>query len=153
MIRMYTPLTYIVALTMLTSCAEREQAQDGTAGNTADTAIAPATASAGQNLTDLEKKGKIAFLKCRSCHLLNEGDPHLTGPSLYGFYDAPAGTRADYIYSDALKSSGITWNAEALDGWLEKPSNSIPGTKMVYAGMPNKSEREALIAYLKTATQ
>ncbi|GAB5486939.1 MAG: cytochrome c family protein [Parasphingorhabdus sp.] len=104
-------------------------------------------------LSDLAKKGKIAFLKCRSCHTVNQGEPHLTGPNLHGFYDVKAGTREGYVYSEALLASGTTWNDAALDAWIESPTAAIPGTKMVFAGITKPEEREALIAYMKEVTQ
>ncbi|MEP2380295.1 c-type cytochrome, partial [Parasphingorhabdus sp.] len=104
-------------------------------------------------LSALAKKGKIAFLKCRSCHTVKQGEPHLTGPNLHGFYDTKAGTRDGYVYSEALLASGISWNDAALDSWIEKPTTAIPGTKMVFAGITNKEERDALVAYMREVTQ
>ena len=56
----------------------------------------------------------------------------------------------DYTYSDALKKSGITWDEAALDKWLQGPSKDVPGTKMIFAGVKDETDRANLIAYLKT---
>jgi len=47
---------------------------------------------------------------------------------------------------------GITWGADTLDIYLENPKKYIPGTKMVFAGLKKKAERDQLIAYLKDST-
>ena len=56
---------------------------------------------------------------------------------------------ADYRYSPALKRSGITWTAEALDTFIADPQASVPANRMPYAGMPDAGDRADLIAYLQ----
>ena len=50
-------------------------------------------------------------------------------------------------------TSGITWGPDTLDEYLTNPKKYIPGTKMVFAGLKKKKERDALIAYLQDATK
>jgi len=99
------------------------------------------------------RKGKIAFLRCRSCHTLEKDGAHLTGPNLNGFFGAPAGAKEGYYFSDALIEKNIVWNEETLDAWIENPSAYVPGNRMVFAGLRKPEDREALIAYLIEETK
>jgi cytochrome c2 len=54
--------------------------------------------------------GKDLFEKrCSGCHSL---DRDKEGPRLAGVYGRAAGSVASFNYSDALKNSHITWDAE-----------------------------------------
>ena len=48
--------------------------------------------------------------------------------------------------------SGIVWGEDTLEVYLQDPKKYIPGTKMVFAGLKKKQDRDNLIAYLKDAT-
>lgn len=100
----------------------------------------------------LLKRGRIMFLRCRSCHTLNEGGRHLTGPNLHGLLDAKSAAK-DYAYSDALKESGVVWTEENLDKWIESPNGLVKGNRMVFGGLRRAEDRKALIAYLKQETK
>jgi len=93
--------------------------------------------------------GKIKFQECIACHSINSGQ-NLLGPSLFGVYGRQAGTVEGFRYSNALKKSGITWDAESLNKYLENPQLFIVGGRMPYSGMANEEDRKALIDYLKT---
>lgn len=90
-----------------------------------------------------------AFLQCRSCHAVEPGR-HGVGPSLAGVFGTRAGEIQGYAFSDAMKASGLTWDEATLDRWLEDPAGLIPGTRMVYPGMPDPARRREIIAYIKT---
>ena len=91
--------------------------------------------------------GKTVFNKCKACYQV---DKNGVGPHLGSVFGRPAGSLADYNYSDALKKSGITWDEAALDKWLQGPAKDVPGAKMIFAGVKDETDRANLIAYLKT---
>lgn len=99
------------------------------------------------------KRGEAVFQSCSACHSL-EPDKNLTGPSLSGVYGRKAGTLQSFRrYSDALKSSGVTWDDKALDAWLADPQHDIPGNEMTFPGIKNPQQRADLIVFLKEAGQ
>lgn len=53
-------------------------------------------------------------------------------------------------YSNAMKSSGIVWNEETLDGYPEQPKAYVKGTRMVFAGLRKQKDRANVIVYLKS---
>lgn len=100
----------------------------------------------------LVAQGKSLYLRCRSCHTIEQDGAQLVGPNLYGIYNAKAGQREGFKYSDQLLAADITWDDAALDAWIENPREMVPGNKMIFAGLPDKEDRSALIEYLKTAS-
>ena len=96
-----------------------------------------------------EEPGETLFKKnCAICHTVEAGKNKI-GPSLAGVIGRKAGSVLGFAYSAANKSSGDVWNAQTLDTYLADPRKFMPGTKMVFAGLKNPDDREALIEYLK----
>lgn len=94
-------------------------------------------------------KGEKLFSKCRACHKLDDG-ANSTGPHLYGLVGRDIGGVDGFGYSDVLAGNDDVWSAENLNGFLEKPKDWAPGTKMGFAGLKNIQDRANLIAYLAT---
>ncbi|WP_327754073.1 cytochrome c family protein [Sphingobium sp. SJ10-10] len=107
----------------------------------------PALAQAGD-----ATKGKTVFARCMACHSVDPGVNRL-GPSLAGVLGRPSGTVAGFAYSPAMKNAKIRWDAKSLDAFLTKPATKVPGTKMIFAGLPNPADRANLIAYLASASK
>jgi len=96
--------------------------------------------------------GRAKFELCRTCHTIVKDGPSMTGPNLYGVFGAKAASKPAFNYSDALKASGITWDAAALDKWITSPRDDVAGTKMSFPGMPDAKDRRDVIAYVKVAS-
>jgi len=90
-----------------------------------------------------------AFNQCTACHSTAPGKT-IIGPSLAHVYGRKAGSLAGFQYSDAMKSSGLTWNAANLDAFLANPAGKVPGTLMGLAGIKDAAQRKAIVDYLKT---
>lgn len=109
---------------------------DAATATTSDVAPVPADAK------------PAAYAQCVSCHAVEAGKNGL-GPSLAGVFGRKAGTGAGFVYSEAMKASGLTWDEATLDEYLTAPMKKVPGTKMSYAGLSDAAKRQELIAYLK----
>ncbi|MBX7483544.1 c-type cytochrome [Qipengyuania qiaonensis] len=145
-----------VSLFALSACgsrADEETASPPTEAapveTTAATTEEPAADVDFASLTGDAAAGKTVFAVCMSCHSRDEGVNNV-GPSLYNIVDRQAGTIEGFNYSDANKNSGITWTEEELFVYLKDPQAKIPGTKMVFPGLPDPQKRADLIAFLKS---
>lgn len=105
-------------------------------------------AAAAQAAPPNLKLGQEVYARCAACHAFNYDR---TGPRHCELFGRRAGSLPSFEYSAAMKRSKIVWNAKTLDRFLANPPKALPGTSMTYAGVPDKAERAALIAYLKAA--
>jgi cytochrome c len=92
--------------------------------------------------------GETSFKKCLACHSIGDGAKNKVGPQLNGIDGRKSGTAEGYSYSDANKSSGITWGKDVFLEYITDPKAKIPGTKMVFPGIKNEKERNDLWAYI-----
>lgn len=94
--------------------------------------------------------GKTAFnRRCAVCHAVAEGQ-NKVGPSLHGVVGRASASVANFNYSPAMKSADKTWDAAAIDTYLQDPKAFIPGNRMILAGIKDEAERQNIIAYLGT---
>ena len=107
-------------------------------------------ASGQQALAGDAAAGEKVFKKCKACHMIKK-ERHKTGPHLVNIFGRNAGTAEGYKkYSKAMKESGIVWDEETLNGYLEAPKKYLKGTKMAFAGLKKEKDRANVIAYLRT---
>lgn len=93
-------------------------------------------------------RGQDVFAKrCSGCHAL---DLDKEGPRLRGVFGRKAGAVAGFPYSDALRNSGIVWDENDLNRWLEDPEQTVKGSNMEFR-VGEAAERAALIDFLKSA--
>lgn len=86
---------------------------------------------------------------CSGCHSFQDGMSHRLGPDLFGIVGrAPASAPGFDEYSAAMKAQPGVWDAGRLDKFLQQPQTSVPGTTMVFPGVPDAAHRKAIIEYL-----
>ncbi len=142
----------IFSTVLLVACAQ-EGEPPSLADDANETAQGGIAAVAEADVTEGDiQKGKRVYIFCQSCHTLNEGGMHKVGPNLYGMMGQKAAQADGFIYSDALANSGITWDEATLDKWITRPTELVPGTTMVFAGVTDPQQRADLIAYLVQAS-
>jgi cytochrome c len=134
----------VIACALLAACGGSGSTDKTAANDTPGSGAAVATASPAVAAATPPP----AFAICSSCHAVQPGRQGV-GPSLAGVVGRKAASLPGYAYSDALKASGIVWDAKTLDTWLAGPMKMVPGTKMVIA-LPDPNGRKAVIEYLQT---
>jgi cytochrome c len=135
-------------------------AADPSAAPPATTAAAPTAQtialeikdSAGAAMSGDTGRGLKVFKICTQCHSAEQGK-NGTGPSLYGIVGRPAGSIPNFRYSEANRTSGITWTEQEMFDYLQNPKKKIPKTIMAFAGLPKAQDRADVIAYLKVNAQ
>ncbi len=99
------------------------------------------------------KAGDAYFQQnCAVCHSTDTRQSAGQGPGLFGVVGRKIGTAPGFGYSPALQKAGKSgefWTEATLDAFLADPDKARPGTAMP-VNVPEKSDRDSLIAYLKT---
>ena len=110
-------------------------------------AVALASPLALAHTSAQAQDGARIYNQCKACHSLDAG-VNRVGPSLAGIEGRAAGTVDGFRYSDALKDSGISWDAATLGEYLADPRGYIPGNRMAFRGIRDEAQRTAVIEYL-----
>lgn len=93
--------------------------------------------------------GKTAFNKCAACHAVQPGQNKI-GPTMHGVVGRKAASVEGFAYSPAMQKYDVVWNEAELDKYLADPRGVVQGTKMIFPGLKNETERKNVIAYLET---
>ena len=110
--------------------------------------ILAALAASSAMAADVEA-GKKDFKKCALCHITEAGK-NKVGPSLFGVVGRKSATLENFDYSEAMKKFDHVWDEETLDKYLADPRGVVPGTRMIFPGIKDKTERDDVIDYLET---
>ena len=121
----------------------------------ASLSVVTATMSMAQNTSaaDAERGNQLFQTSCALCHSDRLGPGNTVvikqGPTLVGVMGRNAGTSPHFGFTQALKDSGLVWNAETLDQYLTDPTTAVPGTTMSVT-VSDATDRADVIAYLAT---
>ncbi|MCI0429512.1 MAG: ankyrin repeat domain-containing protein [Rhodospirillales bacterium] len=95
--------------------------------------------------------GELKTKRCTTCHTLEEGKNRMA-PSLWNIVGRPKASVGNYTYSPVFAALEGVWTFEALNEFLARPAEVIPGNRMAgeVSPMPDAQERADVIAYLTT---
>lgn len=95
-------------------------------------------------------KGKRLYIYCQACHETTTAETIKVGPHLVGIMNRKVASLDNFVYSDSLSQKNFVWNVENMTEWIKQPAKMVPGTTMVFAGLSEQDQIDALMAYLKT---
>lgn len=93
--------------------------------------------------------GRKLFVRCTACHALTASARPMSGPHLEGIVGRPVASVEGFPYTATLKGQSFVWTRDRLARWLRKPQDGLPGLCMPFTGLPRRSDRQALVAYLE----
>ena len=92
--------------------------------------------------------GEKSFQKCVPCHSVGAATQKKLGPPLNGLEGRTSGTIEGYDYSEANKAAKIVWGEATFKNYIKDPKASMPGNKMLFAGVKDEAEIRELWSYL-----
>jgi len=102
---------------------------------------------------NVEMGANIFRRKCMGCHPISEDGQNRTGPNLFGVIGRTKASIDGYRYSSALEKLGGTWTENELNTFIAGPRVMVPETKMTFSGIKKESQRDDIVAYLKTLSK
>ena len=109
--------------------------------------------STGSETSCEAKMANRAFQRCAVCHTKTPDAGHLSGPNLWGVVGRQAGTAEGYTYSRAVADSGVIWNEDSLRQYLSRPSEFLPGNRMMMTPIQDTDELDRIICQLKSLSE
>ena len=94
----------------------------------------------------------MLYFQCRSCHSLAEEEGHLVGTKPDNPFESVAGTRENFVYSDAIAESRMVLSEETLNAVITRPNRLFPSTKMAFAAITDPSNWRLLVDYIRRQT-
>ena len=111
-------------------------------------------------------KGEKTFKKCKSCHMIKNGDDVIlkggkTGPNLYGIVGRAAGAQEGFKYGKSLAKAGengLVWDAENLVSYAADPKAFLKeylddGAAKSKMSFKLKKGAEDVVAYLESVVE
>ena len=95
-----------------------------------------------------EYGGQTLYRVCAACHVVPRGQESAIGPTLEGVVGRQVAAIENFDYSPAMKAAGGRWTQQRLDEFLANPGAAIPGTTMMFPGIPDAGTRRKIIEYL-----
>jgi cytochrome c len=113
-------------------------------------AAAPAGAASGQTPAGDPTSGREIFAQqCAKCHTVGPGAATSNaGPLLNGVIGRRSGTYPDFNYSPQFRSARLVWDGATLARFLKAPKSTVPGTRMLFNGLPAEKDAFDVIAFL-----
>lgn len=93
--------------------------------------------------------GKARATQCTPCHTLVPGPMGERGPTLWGIIGRQVAAKSDFPYTQPMAEFGGAWTYERLNQFIRDVRGTIPGTEMNTGDLPDRTDRIALIAYLR----
>ena len=111
------------------------------------------------------EKGAKTFNKCKSCHMIANGDETIvkggkTGPNLFGVIGRQAGTLEGFKYGASIVEAGeagLVWDEESFLAYVQDPkgflSETLGGSAKSKMSFKLKKGGEDVYAYLASLVE
>lgn len=99
---------------------------------------------------DLKLGGVMIGFCALRCHSTEPGKYSDRAGSLWNIVGKPKASDPGMAYSDAMKNMKGVWDFESLNIYLADATGSLPGTAKYFGTIRDRTQRIALIAYLRT---
>lgn len=150
-------VTYVEPITMGDRLRDITQLNDGRIALWTDTAdlivLAPGSTvtKAEQLLAAASPKVREVVDACLQCHTMEDGAGASGKINLLNIHGRRIASGPAELYSEAMSAQAGTWDERALDEFLKDPQKKVPGTAMVFPGVPDDKLRREVVEFLRGA--